>query len=82
MGNMDKTGCFWRALPVKCFDMKGKQCKGGKKCKQRMPMALFVNAAGEKKTPVIFGSQRIHDVLKALTKANFQYHTSASRNPG
>ena len=32
--NMDKTVCFFKALPVKGFGMKGRQCKGGKKvCK-------------------------------------------------
>ena len=46
--NMDETGCFWRALPDKGLAQKGKACKGGKKCKQRVTVAFFVNAAGGK----------------------------------
>lgn len=40
-------------LPDKGFGMKGKQCKGGKKSKRRVTFALFVNAAGDKETPVV-----------------------------
>ena len=39
--NMDETGCFWKALPDKGFGMKGKQCKGGKKSKQRVTVAFL-----------------------------------------
>ena len=49
-GRHMETGCFLRGLPDKGFSMKGKQCKGGEKCKQRMMVALFVNAASEKET--------------------------------
>ena len=46
--NMDETGCFWKALPDKGLAQKGKSCKGGKKSKQRITVAFFVNGAGEK----------------------------------
>ena len=40
--NMDKTGCFWRALPDKGLREKRKLCKRGKKCKQRaLPSELL-----------------------------------------
>ena len=29
--NLNETGCYWRALPEKGFDEKGKRCKRGKK---------------------------------------------------
>ena len=45
--NLDETGCFWRALPEKGFGEKGKECKGGKKAKQRVTIAFIVNATGE-----------------------------------
>lgn len=32
--NMDETGCFWRGLPVKTLDARGRRCTGGKKAKQ------------------------------------------------
>ena len=44
---------FWRALPDKGFGEKGKRCVGGKKYKQRLTVAFFVNAAGEKEKPVV-----------------------------
>ena len=45
---MDETGCFWKALPDKGLGEKWKLCKGGKKCKQRVTVAFFVNVAGGK----------------------------------
>ena len=52
--NMDETGCFFRALPDKTFSERGKRCKGGKSSKQRVTVAFFVNAAGEKESdPVV-----------------------------
>ena len=46
--NMDESGCFFKALPDKGLVEKGKQAKGGKKSKQRLTVAFFVNTAGEK----------------------------------
>ena len=34
---------------------KGKECKGGKKSKQRVMVALMANATGEIETPVLIG---------------------------
>ena len=51
--NLDETGCFWRALPDHGLAQKGKQCKGGKKSKQRFTIAFLVNAAGDKETPIV-----------------------------
>ncbi len=50
--NMDETGVFWKALPDRGFGVKGKECKGGKKCKQRIIIAFFVNASGNKENPL------------------------------
>ena len=43
----------WRALPDHGLAQKGKQCKGGKKSKQRFTIAFLVNAAGVKETPIV-----------------------------
>lgn len=51
--NLDETGCFWRALPDKGLCQKSKACKGGKKSKERITVALIVNAAGEKETAIV-----------------------------
>lgn len=46
--NMDESGCFFKALPSKGLAEKGKKTKGGKKSKQRITVAFFVSANGEK----------------------------------
>ena len=51
--NMDESGCFFKALPSKGLAHKGKKCKGGKKSKQRMTVAFFVSADGDKVGKVI-----------------------------
>lgn len=51
--NMDETGLFWRALPDKGFRERGKACKGGKKSKIRITVALFVAASGKKEKPIV-----------------------------
>ena len=39
--NIDETGLFWKALPDRGFGVKGKDCKGGKKSKQRFTVACL-----------------------------------------
>ena len=51
--NMDETGIFWRALPEHGFGQKSRSCKGGKKSKQRITVASFVSASGQKEKPVV-----------------------------
>ena len=41
-------GCFFKAQLTKGFAQKGKKSKGGKKSKQRITVAFFVSANGEK----------------------------------
>ena len=53
---MDETGCFWCGLPEKTLDAKGRRCTGGKKAKQRLTWAFFVNREGEKEDPVVIGT--------------------------
>ena len=44
--NLDESGVFWQALPDKGFGQQVRQCKGGKKSKQRITVPFIVNAAG------------------------------------
>ena len=53
--NMDETSSFWRGLPEKSLDERGKRCRGGKKAKQRITWTFFVNAAGGKEDPIVIG---------------------------
>ena len=57
--NLDETSCFWSALPDRGFAQKGSQCKGGKKAKQRITVALIANACGgREKAIVIWKSEK------------------------
>ena len=69
--NMDKTGCFWRALPDKGLGQKGKLCKGGKSCKQRVTVAFFVNAAGGKEgiKPIVVWTSENLRCFKGVDKS-------------
>ena len=53
--NMDETGLFFRALPDKTFTVKGADFAGSKKSKERLTVALSVNAVGEFDTPLVIG---------------------------
>lgn len=58
--NLDETGCFWKALPDKGFGQRAKECKGGKKSKQRMAVTLIVNAAGAREVmPIIIWKSKM-----------------------
>ncbi len=53
--NEDKSGCFYRALPEKTLSDRKKECKGGKKAKERLTIAFVANAAGGKEQPIVIG---------------------------
>lgn len=53
--NMDETGLFFRALPDKSLTVRGTDCAGGKKSKDRLTVAVCVNAVGEFETPLVIG---------------------------
>ena len=53
--NMDETGVFYRALPDKTLAVKGSDCAGGKKSKDRITLAACVNAVGEFERPLVIG---------------------------
>lgn len=53
--NADETGCFYKALPEKTLGERKKECKGGKKAKERLTIAFFANAAGGKEPPIVIG---------------------------
>ncbi len=67
--NMDETGVFWRALPDSGFGRIGKECKGGKKSKQRITVAFFVSAAGIKEKPIVIWTSANPRCLKRFDKS-------------
>ena len=50
--NMDEIGQFFRALPNRSLAEVSKQCSGGKRSKERVTCAFFVNAAGGRENPI------------------------------
>ena len=44
--NCDETGLFYRALPDRTLSIKGQQCQGGKRSKERVTALLCCNATG------------------------------------
>ena len=63
-----KTGCFYCALPDKSLSEKAKKCKGGKKSKERLTVAFFVSATGERRKPVVIGKYANPRCLKNINK--------------
>ena len=78
--DMDKTCCFFKALPEKGLPEKKSQARGGKKSKTRLTITFFVNAAGEKaiKPLVVYRSKkpRCFKNIKSLLRPRGIYYYS------
>ena len=68
--NLDETACFWKALPDHGFGKRGSQCKGGKKVKQRVTIALIANADGEKEAAVVIWKSENPRCFKGIDRSN------------
>ena len=79
--NLDETGCFWKALPEKGFGQKKKECKGGKKSKQRLTIAFITNAAGGKEAPIVIWKSKkprcFSGVIKSQLPVQYYNQTNA-----
>ena len=74
--NMDETGYFFKAL------QKGKKAKGGKKSKQRLTVAFFVNAAGRKiDQPVVIWKNKVPRCFKKLKDPSRPFDANYYSNP-
>jgi len=62
--NMDETGLFYRTLPDRTLSIKGDECKGGKKSKDRITVALCVNMVGDFKKPLVIGRAAVPHCMK------------------
>ncbi len=45
--NADETAIFWKALPNKTLTFKGRKCKGGKQCKERITALCAASMTGK-----------------------------------
>ena len=68
--NLDETGCFWKTLPDRGFGQKEKECKGGKKSKQRLTVACIANAAGGKEVAVVIGRAENPRCFRGVNKSH------------
>ena len=64
--NEDETACFFQALPERTLADAKKQCKGGKKAKQRITLVFIANAAGGKEVPIVIGKVASPRCFKGL----------------
>ena len=53
--NMDETGLVFRALPDRTLCVRGSDCAGGKKSKERLTVSLACNMEGEFDKPLVIG---------------------------
>ena len=68
--NLNETGVFWKALPDKGFGQKVKECKGGKKCKQRFTVTFIVNGVGKSEgKPIIIWKSENPRCFKGINKS-------------
>ena len=68
--NLDESGVFWKALPDKGFGERVKQCKGGKKSKQRFTVTFIVNGAGRSESmPIVIWKSENPRCFKGIQKS-------------
>ncbi|PFX20594.1 Tigger transposable element-derived protein 6 [Stylophora pistillata] len=56
--NADETGVFFRAFPTKSLVLRGEQCSGGKKSRDRLILLLACSATGHKLKPLVIGKSK------------------------
>jgi hypothetical protein len=57
--NVDKTGLLWKGVPNRSLVLQGKKCKAGKLAKERLTIALFCSATGEKFKPLVISKSQM-----------------------
>ena len=57
--NADETGLFWKCLTDKTLHMKGEQCSGGNKSKERITVLVCANMTGTKKLLLLYSHWKV-----------------------
>jgi hypothetical protein len=55
---LDETGVFFKDTTRKTFHIKGEDCPGGKRSKERITAAFCASLTGEKLEPLIIGKSK------------------------
>ena len=71
--NLDECGLFWRAFSNKSMAFKGETCSGGKRAKDRIPVLVGVNAAGEKMDLLVIGRSKTPRCFRGNTLPDIGY---------
>ncbi|XP_041378800.1 tigger transposable element-derived protein 4-like [Gigantopelta aegis] len=65
--NMDETGLFYRDTTKSTFKVKGEECDGGKRSKERLTVALCASMTGEKIPALVIGKCKKPLCFKKIT---------------
>ena len=68
--NMDETGVFYRAFQDKILRLKGEDCRGGKKSKERLTVVLCINMVGEFQKSLVIGNVEKPRYFRNLNPSN------------
>ncbi|XP_050406602.2 tigger transposable element-derived protein 4, partial [Patella vulgata] len=77
--NMDETGLFYKDGSRKTFHVKGDDCAGGKRSKERLSVALCASLTGEKLKPLVLGRSkkpRCFSKVKDVNKLPVMYRSN------
>ena len=72
--NMDETGVFFRAGKRTTFVVKGSDCAGGKRSKERITVALTASMTGEKLKPLVIAKSRQPRCFKGIDSSKLPVH--------
>ncbi|KAH9076492.1 hypothetical protein Ae201684P_010436 [Aphanomyces euteiches] len=75
--NCDETGLFWRGLPTKSLTMRGEECKGGEKAKERVSVLLASSVIGEKLPLLVINKAFMPRVFKKTLPLGILWHANS-----
>ncbi|GFO23706.1 tigger transposable element-derived protein [Plakobranchus ocellatus] len=77
--NADETGLFWRLLPGKTMEFRGKSCHGVKQAKERITVLCCANMNGSEKWPLfVICKFKQPRCFKGIRKLPVTYETNKS----
>lgn len=76
--NADETGLFYKCEPAKSLHLKGEQCHGGKRSKERISVLVRANMDGsEKLKPLVIGKFQNPRCLKNVKSLPVHYYANS-----
>src|SRR4051794_25031444 len=73
--NADETGLFFKCLPDRTLNRKGRRCTNGKLSKERVTLMLCSNSTGtDKLTPIVIGKSAQPRCFKNVKSSSLPVH--------